>query len=107
MKNNVKLVINQEVSSVKPSQDGVQSSDIITSKRSIATTVLAGNRQTVVLGGLIEDRVTETVKKVPLLGDIPVLGILFRSKGVSRGKQNLMVFLRPTVLSRQRLCTEN
>lgn len=97
--NNVKLVINQEVSSVKPSQDGVQSSDIITSKRSIATTVLAGNRQTVVLGGLIEDRVTETVKKVPLLGDIPVLGILFRSKGVSRGKQNLMVFLRPTVLS--------
>jgi general secretion pathway protein D len=96
---NVKLVINQEVSSVKPSQDGVQSSDIITSKRSIATTVLAGNRQTVVLGGLIEDRVTETVKKVPLLGDIPVIGILFRSKGVSRGKQNLMVFLRPTVLN--------
>ncbi len=95
---NVKLVINQEVSSVKPSEAGVQSSDIITSKRSIATTVLAGNRQTIVLGGLIEDRVTETVKKVPLLGDIPVLGILFRAKSVSRGKQNLMVFLRPTVV---------
>jgi hypothetical protein len=60
--------------------------------------VLAGNRQTLVLGGLIEDRVTETVKKVPLLGDIPVLGILFRAKSVSRGKQNLMVFLRPTII---------
>lgn len=96
---NVKLVINQEVSSVKPTEDSVQSSDIITSKRSIATTVLAGNGQTIVLGGLIEDRVTETVKKVPLLGDIPVLGILFRAKSVSRGKQNLMVFLRPTVLT--------
>lgn len=95
---NVKLVISQEVSSVKPSEKGVQSSDIITSKRSIKTTVLAGNRQTLVLGGLIEDRVTETVKKVPLLGDIPVLGILFRAKSVSRGKQNLMVFLRPTII---------
>lgn len=95
---NVKLVINQEVSSVKPSEKGVQSSDIITSKRSISTTVLAGNRQTVVLGGLIEDRVSETVKKVPLLGDIPVLGILFRAKSVSRGKQNLMVFLRPSIV---------
>ncbi|MFZ5723499.1 MAG: type II secretion system secretin GspD [Pseudomonadota bacterium] len=95
---NVKLVINQEVSSVKPSEKGVQSSDIITSKRSITTTVLAGNRQTVVLGGLIEDRVTETVKKVPLLGDIPVLGILFRAKSVNRGKQNLMVFLRPSIV---------
>lgn len=95
---NVKLVINQEVSSVKPSEKGVQSSDIITSKRSIATTVLAGNRQTVVLGGLIEDRVSETVKKVPLLGDIPVIGILFRAKSVSRGKQNLMVFLRPSIV---------
>ncbi len=95
---NVKLVISQEVSSVKPSEKGVQSSDIITSKRSINTTVLAGNRRTIVLGGLIEDRVTETVKKVPLLGDIPVLGILFRSKSVSRGKQNLMVFLRPSII---------
>lgn len=95
---NVKLVISQEVSSVKPTQESIQSSDIITSKRSISTTVLAGNRQTVVLGGLIEDRVTETVKKVPLLGDIPVLGILFRAKSVKRGKQNLMVFLRPTIV---------
>ncbi len=95
---NVKLVILQEVSSVKPTEQSIQSSDIITSKRSISTTVMAGNRQTIALGGLIEDRVTETVKKVPLLGDIPVLGILFRSKSVSRGKQNLMVFLRPTVV---------
>jgi general secretion pathway protein D len=103
---NVKLVINQEVSSVKPSEDSIQSSDIITSKRSISTTVLAGNRQTIVLGGLIEDRVTETVKKVPLLGDIPVLGILFRAKSVSRGKQNLMVFLRPTVLADNKSAVE-
>ncbi|MFZ5757565.1 MAG: type II secretion system secretin GspD [Pseudomonadota bacterium] len=95
---NVKLVINQEVSSVKPTEDSIQSSDIITSKRAISTTVLAENRQTVVLGGLIEDRVTETVKKVPLLGDIPVLGILFRAKSVNRGKQNLMVFLRPSIV---------
>jgi general secretion pathway protein D len=96
---NVRLVIEQEVSSVKPSEDGVNSSDIITSKRSISTTVLAENRETIVLGGLIEDRVTETVKKVPLLGDIPAIGILFRSTSVSRGKQNLMVFLRPSILT--------
>lgn len=96
---NVKLVIEQEVSSVKPKEDAIQSSDLITSKRSISTTVLAGNEQTIVLGGLIEDRVTETVKKVPLFGDIPVIGILFRSKSVSRGKQNLMVFLKPTIVS--------
>lgn len=96
--NNVKLVIEQEVSSVKPKEDAIQSSDLITSKRSISTTVLAGSEQTIVLGGLIEDRVTETVKKVPLFGDIPVIGILFRSKSVSRGKQNLMVFLRPTIV---------
>lgn len=96
---NVKLVISQEVSSVKPKEDSIQSSDLITSKRSISTTVLAGNRQTVVLGGLIEDRITEQVKKVPLLGDIPVIGILFRSKSVKRGKQNLMVFLRPTIVA--------
>lgn len=95
---NVKLVIEQEVSSVKPKEDAIQSSDLITSKRSISTTVLAGTGQTVVLGGLIEDRVSETVKKVPLFGDIPVIGILFRAKNVSRGKQNLMVFLRPTLV---------
>jgi general secretion pathway protein D len=97
--NSVRLVLEQEVSSVEGAVQGVNASDIITSKRSINTTVLADNLETVVLGGLIRDDNEKTVSKVPVLGSIPVLGALFRSTSTKRVKRNLMVFLRPTIIS--------
>lgn len=95
--NSVRLVLEQEVSAVEGVVSG--SADIITSKRSINTTVLADNMETVVLGGLIRDDNEKTVRKVPILGSIPVLGVLFRSTSTQRVKRNLMVFLRPTIIS--------
>jgi len=74
------------------------SSDLITNKRNIKTTVLVEDRETIVLGGLIDDDVQESVKKVPVLGDIPLLGRLFKTTSTSRTKRNLMVFLRPTIV---------
>ncbi|MDF1630846.1 MAG: type II secretion system secretin GspD [Alcanivoracaceae bacterium] len=97
--NSVRLVLEQEVSAVEGSVTGVNAADIITSKRSINTTVLADNMETVVLGGLIRDDNEKTVRKVPILGSIPVLGVLFRSTSTQRVKRNLMVFLRPTIIS--------
>jgi general secretion pathway protein D len=93
--NTIKLAIHQEVSSVS---NAAGSAGITTNKRSIDTSVLVDDSSIIVLGGLIEDRVSDTVSKVPLLGDLPGLGTLFRS--VSRGhtKTNLMVFLRPYVM---------
>jgi len=70
----------------------------VTNKRSIKSTILAEDGQVIVLGGLIQDDVTRTDSKVPLLGDIPFLGALFRSTQESHVKRNLMVFLRPTVI---------
>jgi len=74
------------------------SADLITNKRSIKTMILSDDQETIVLGGLIRDDVTETESKVPLLGDIPVLGWLFKSKSTSHTKNNMMVFLRPTIV---------
>ncbi|MEE9422472.1 MAG: type II secretion system secretin GspD [Gammaproteobacteria bacterium] len=93
--NAIILKIEQEVSSVS---NDASAADIITNKRSIKTKVLVEDGQVLVLGGLIDDQVTETEQKVPLLGDIPLLGYLFRSKSVSNSKQNLMVFIHPTIL---------
>ncbi len=92
----IKLEISQEVSSVVPST--VATSDVVTDKRSIKTTVLVGDGRTVVLGGLIEDSLTESVQKVPLLGDIPFLGALFQSRNATKSKTNLMVFIRPFIV---------
>lgn len=75
------------------------SADLITDKRSLKTTVMADNGSTIVLGGLIRDDVREVENKVPLLGDIPLLGWLFRSKTTENKKSNMMVFLRPTIIS--------
>jgi general secretion pathway protein D len=99
----IRLEIHQEVSSVDQTggvsigADG--SADLITNKRTIDTTVLADDREIIVLGGLIREKVTDTETKVPLLGDIPLLGNLFKSTRKKREKQNLLVFLRPTVLA--------
>ena len=94
----VKMEIFQEISTVTPPPPGISASDIITNKRSVETKVLVDDGATVVLGGLIEDRATETRSEVPLLGRIPLLGALFRSKETSKQKTNLMIFLKPTII---------
>ncbi|MBK9185314.1 MAG: type II secretion system secretin GspD [Moraxellaceae bacterium] len=94
----VKLEVEQEVSSVVPSVAGVNSADLITNKRSIKTTILADDGQTIVLGGLIQDDNSQSVSEVPLLSKIPLLGHLFRSKSHSQTKRNLLVFLQPIIL---------
>lgn len=91
----VKMAIYQETSNV---QSTTNASDIITNKRSIETNVLVDDGQIIVLGGLIEDRVNDGVEKVPGLGDLPVVGGLFRYQTRRGNKTNLMVFLRPTVI---------
>ena len=95
----LRLEIEQEISSIAPSASlSAQAVDLVTNKRSIKSTILAEDGQVIVLGGLIQDDVTRTDSKVPLLGDIPFLGALFRSTQESHVKRNLMVFLRPTVI---------
>lgn len=95
----VRLEILLEITSVVDTPIGDDGfSDVVTSKRTIETTILAEDRQTIVLGGLIQDDITDTDKRVPLLGDIPLLGRLFRSTTKSHTKRNLLIFLRPTVI---------
>lgn len=94
----LKLDITQEISSVVPDNSSVTSSDIITNKRSIKTTVLVNDGEIVVLGGLMSDDLTEGVSKVPVLGDVPLLGNLFRSRTTRKVKTNLVVFLHPVIL---------
>ena len=93
----VRLDIIQEVSSVFGAV-GVASPDLITNKRAITTSVLANDGDLIVLGGLIEQTETVNSSKVPILGDIPVAGRLFRSEGVGTKRTNLMVFIRPTII---------
>ena len=95
----LRLQIEQEISSIAPSASlTAQAVDLVTNKRAIKSTILAEDGQVIVLGGLIQDDVTRTNAKVPLLGDIPFLGALFRSTQETHVKRNLMVFLRPTVI---------
>lgn len=91
----IKMDVTQEVSSIAPSSGA---SDIITNKRSIKTSVMVDDGQIIVLGGLIKDDLTQTEQKVPGLGDIPLLGWLFRYEKTEKIKTNLMVFLHPTIL---------
>ncbi len=92
----IKLEVNQEVSSISAGASGA--ADIITNKRSLKTSVMVDNGQVVVLGGLIDDDLQESDQRVPILGDIPVLGWLFSHKRTTKVKRNLMVFLRPVIL---------
>jgi general secretion pathway protein D len=94
----VKLKLFQEVSSVTRDKVLVQSADIITNKRTLETTALVDSGQIVVLGGLIQDDQGAGQDKVPLLGDIPYLGALFRYETRNRKRTNLMIFLRPVIL---------
>lgn len=91
----IKMEIFQEVSNVALRGEA---RDIVTNTRSLSTTIVAENNQMVVLGGLIQDDVSNNVQKVPLLGDVPILGQLFRYKNRTRKKTNLLVFLRPQVI---------
>jgi general secretion pathway protein D len=90
----VQLLIEQEVSSVS----GATAVDISINKREIKTRVIVDDGGTIVLGGLIDEEVQESVSKVPLLGDIPYLGNLFKTTSSSKRKRNLMVFIRPTIV---------
>ena len=91
----VVMDITQEVSSLGPA---LIASDIITNERKIETMVLANDGNIVVLGGLVEDKVTDSSEGVPVLSSIPLLGRLFRSDAVEVTKQNLLVFIRPTII---------
>ncbi|MEB8432900.1 type II secretion system secretin GspD [Cocleimonas sp. KMM 6892] len=92
----VRLDIEQEVSSISASSTSAE--DRITNKRSIATSVMVEDDQVLVLGGLMRDQFTDQVSKVPLLGDIPVLGKLFSSTTTEKSKTNLMVFIHPMIM---------
>lgn len=92
----IRLEVSQEVSSLVGAVTGA--ADLITNRRSIQTTVLADNGDTIVLGGLISDDRTQTKSQVPVLGDLPVVGNLFKSRTVEQVRRTLFVFLRPTIL---------
>lgn len=88
--------IAQEISSIDP--NAVNAVDIVTKKRTLKTSVMIPDDSILVLGGLIDDSVQETIKKVPILGDIPLIRNLFRTKKRSRIKRNLMIFIHPQIM---------
>lgn len=92
----IKLDIYQEISAV--STTASTATDIITTKRSAKTSVVVRNKQTVVIGGLIQDKEIKNVTRVPLLSDIPFLGWLFKSTSTTKQKTNLLVYLTPTIV---------
>lgn len=100
----IKLEIYQEVSSVQASSVN-SATGLITNKRSIQTNVLVEDGGIVILGGLLQDEFSGNKEQVPVLGDIPLIGNLFKTESRSR-KTNLMVFLRPVVV-RDGAATEN
>lgn len=108
--NLLRLEIHQEISEVDSSSlnaigsDG--SADLITNKRTIDTTILVDDQEVIIIGGLMRDKETLNNSRVPVLGSIPGLGVLFRSKSTTVEKQNLLVFLRPTVLETRSDITE-
>lgn len=93
----IRLRVTQEASSIATTAT-TESTDLITNKRLINTSILATDGQVIVLGGLMEDTINDRVQKVPLLGDIPFLGALFRSTSKEQQKRNLLLFLRPTIV---------
>ena len=92
----VRLDLHQEVSNLLPPVQGAV--DLVTNKREVKTTVLVKNDSLLVLGGLISDNVKDSVQKVPGLGEIPLIGNLFRYRSNDHAKQDLMVFLHPRIL---------
>ncbi|MCG9597738.1 type II secretion system secretin GspD [Vibrio sp. Isolate25] len=95
--NSVQLTIEQEVSNVLPATSNA-AVDVSFAKRQLNTSVMVEDGQMIVLGGLIDERAQESESKVPLLGDIPYLGRLFKSTSSQMQKSNLMVFIKPTII---------
>lgn len=95
----IKLDVQQEISALKDTINiGAASTDRSITKRSAKTSVIVKDQETVAIGGLISEIERETVSKVPLIGDIPLLGYLFRSKSTKREKTNLILLLTPRVI---------
>lgn len=92
----IRLDLSQEISAVK--NDKGQAIDLVTTKRSTKTSIVIKDKETVVIGGLIQDTEDESVSKVPLLGDIPGLGWLFKTKNKTRKKTNLMILITPQIV---------
>jgi general secretion pathway protein D len=88
------LELAQEVSSIA----GATATDMVINKRTINTSILVESGSTIVIGGLIDDDIQESTQSIPLLGDIPIVGQLFRSQATTKTKRNLMVFIRPTIV---------
>lgn len=101
--NSVKLEIEQEVSQVAPSGSTQGAADLVTNKRSLRTSVIVDDGEMVVLGGLIDDVLTQTQQRVPGLGGIPGVGRLFRYESANKQKRNLMVFLHPVIVRERTL----
>ena len=94
----IRMDIRQEVSNIAQAITTDTTTDLIFSTREIETSVIADDGEIIVLGGLVEQTESKTAEKVPILGDIPVAGRLFRSEGKGMGRTNLMVFIRPTIV---------
>ena len=94
--NSLVLDISQEISSIAQSAGGAV--DLITNQRIIETTVIVDDGEILVLGGLLEDVLRESDQRVPILGSIPLLGTLFRSRKTEKVKTNLMIFIRAEIL---------
>lgn len=92
----IKLDIYQEISAVKNSKG--EAADLVTTKRSAKTSVVVKDADSVVIGGLIQTRDEDTINKIPILGDIPLLGYLFKTKSKSRQKTNLLILLTPQIV---------
>ena len=97
--NRVKLKLNLEVSGIASGTAG--SANLITNKRTLTNTVGIENGQILVIGGLIQDQITDTKNGVPFLSSIPFFGSLFQYRSISKTKQNLMLFIRPSILRKQ------
>ncbi len=97
--NAVRLEIEQESSSIATTTTNQATADVVTNKSTIATNVMVGDGEILVLGGLMDGQFANSESKVPLLGDIPLLGHLFKSSNNSDNQGVLMMFIRPTILS--------
>jgi general secretion pathway protein D len=93
----IRLDIRQEVSSIA-GQVSTANPEIILNKRELETTITVDDGEIVGIGGLLDENERRTLQRVPILGDIPIIGELFRSRGRERGRTNLMVFIRPTIM---------
>lgn len=93
----IKLFLHQQVSSIAGPVSS-DNSELILNKREVQTTLTVDDGQIAIIGGLLDDSERRTIEKVPFLGDIPVLGNLFKSKSRTHDKTNLMIFIRPTIL---------